>query len=322
MNINENASDFIAGFFLLLFLGLLIWRYAAKRKAKNGFVKIGPYKYVRYPIFAGVIFFLNPAIAFYFRSWFLILVLPFIYWAWTRAIRSDEVFAVKEFGDEYRQYRLKTPKLFPKFTNQRLFFSITGLLIFIIAFIGLNFFTFYFRYVGWEETNNSNNNWLSLPGSRQNNNPAILPKAKYNEPDSIIINKINITAPLIKTRAKNEKELAPDLDKGVIIYPGSADPGKNGNFFLTGHSSTYFWKRDKTPYGEVFAGLDKLQTGDRVMIYYNQYKYEYEIFNKYIATPNNVRLYHPADSSIISLMTCWPVGTTWKRIVVEGKLIE
>lgn len=321
MNMETANAKIISAALLVLFLSALIWRYFSRRKAKNGFSKKGIYQYMRYPAFSATIFFLNTAIAFYFRSWLLILVLPFIYWAWKRAVANDEVFIVKDFGDTYRQYRFKTPTLIPKITNQRLFFLSAGLLIFIIAFISLNFFTFYFRYVGWDEKSAAENLTFKIPPI----NASFLPnseKIKYDKPDSIIIDKIGITAPLIATRAKNEKELIPDLDKGVVIYPGSVLPSQIGNFFLTGHSSTYFWKRDKTPYGEVFAGLDKLQIGDRIVIYYNQYKYEYEIFNKYIALPNNVRLYHPSDDSIISLMTCWPIGTTWKRLVLEGKLMQ
>jgi sortase (surface protein transpeptidase) len=64
----------------------------------------------------------------------------------------------------------------------------------------------------------------------------------------IIIPKIGKNIPLvdIKNRAlDNSNELnnifMKELEKGVIRYPGSAIPGKDGNAFVFGHSSNFPW---------------------------------------------------------------------------------
>jgi sortase A len=106
----------------------------------------------------------------------------------------------------------------------------------------------------------------------------------------------------------------------VAIYPGSVPSGQIGNFFLVGHSSVYPW--DKTKYGQVFAALDKLKIGDTAVIYLQRRKYEYKITNKYTVAPKDIRLVHPASEAKITLMTCWPIGTSLKRLIIDGVLTD
>jgi len=143
---------------------------------------------------------------------------------------------------------------------------------------------------------------------------------QYEKPDSVVIEKIGLTAPLIFSQGKTQKEIEADLNKGVVAYPGSVLPGEIGNLFVTGHSSVYPWNH--SAYGKVFAALDKLETGDRVIVYYNKHKFEYKIVNKYVARPQDVQLVHPENEAKITLFTCWPIGTNLKRLVLEGELVR
>ncbi len=154
----------------------------------------------------------------------------------------------------------------------------------------------------------------------KNINSATRPKPVFNNSNSIIISKIKIEAPLVFASGTSQKELSAALNQGVLIYPGSKMPGELGNVFLTGHSSTMPW--NKTKYGQVFTLLDRLAPGDIVTIYYNQHKYDYQVTNKYVTTPDKVALNSQTNSKTLTLFTCWPIGTAWKRLVVEGVLIE
>ena len=82
--------------------------------------------------------------------------------------------------------------------------------------------------------------------------------------DRIIIPRIGKNIPLVNvenqrasTSSEWHKIFMKELDKGVIKYPGSADPGHIGNSFIFGHSSNFPWARGK--YNQVFALLDKLE---------------------------------------------------------------
>ncbi|MDD5769581.1 MAG: sortase [Candidatus Gracilibacteria bacterium] len=144
----------------------------------------------------------------------------------------------------------------------------------------------------------------------------------------VIIPKIGKNIPLIDVKNKtvqNVKELETvfmnELSNGIIRYPGSAIPGEIGNSFIFGHSSNFPWI--KGDYNDVFALLDNVEFGDEIIVYYNQKKYIFKIKEKKIIKPGDVSvLKKETEKPEISLMTCWPVGTTLNRMIVIGELIE
>jgi len=145
-------------------------------------------------------------------------------------------------------------------------------------------------------------------------------KASYTElTNSITITKINIKAPLVFPAGTSQKELNEALNRGVIIYPGSALPGQNGEVFLSGHSSIFPWV--KTQYGQVFTLLDKLEPGDIVSLAYDHYQYDYRVTGKKILLPKEIVISNTKEP-ILTLMTCWPIGTALKRLVIKAELIK
>jgi LPXTG-site transpeptidase (sortase) family protein len=113
-----------------------------------------------------------------------------------------------------------------------------------------------------------------------------------------------------------------ELRKGIVRYPGTARPGEVGNSFIFGHSSNFPWV--KSEYNDVFALLDKLQKGDEIIIYYYQKKYVYTVTDHAEVKPGDVRTLNARDKNKkeLSLMTCWPVGTTLDRLIVFAELVE
>jgi LPXTG-site transpeptidase (sortase) family protein len=337
----EFKTAFLIGAFLFLaFLALVFFSaYSVPPyKQTGGKEFVGPYRYIRHPICAVIVYLLNPALAIIFRSWLYLLACILIYFVWKSIAESEEIATAKKIGKEYGQYRLGTNLFFPDLysISRPLFFFLMGATVFVVVFVFLNYSSLSFRYIGWREDDSLpvDVNVESVTNVEQDigntieanplevnervGNAVAVNEAVYDKPNSIVIEKIGVNAPLIYAQSTDQKELNRSLNNGVVIYPGSDLPGQNGNLFLTGHSSVYPW--NKTIYGRVFAALDKLETGDVVIIYLQQRKSEYRITNKYTAAPKDVRLIHLTDEAKITLMTCWPIGTNLERLIVEGVL--
>ncbi len=140
----------------------------------------------------------------------------------------------------------------------------------------------------------------------------------------LIIPKLNLNVPIVTPSQdallqENWKQLETDiqgaLEQGVVYYPGTAKPGQAGNFFVTGHSSYYPWSPGK--FKSVFARLSELKEGDEYWVYYNGDKHRYRIDSKQEVQPSNVSvLDQPTDQRRATLMTCTPVGTALRRLIV------
>jgi LPXTG-site transpeptidase (sortase) family protein len=146
----------------------------------------------------------------------------------------------------------------------------------------------------------------------------------------LVIPKIGKSVPIVTMGTEHieganwnelEKQIQESLRFGVVHYPGTAMPGNNGNVFVTGHSSYYPW--DPGKYKDVFATLSKLDIGDRYYIYNNQKKFVYEVVDKKEVRPSNVDvLEQDQNKKISTLMTCTPVGTTLRRLIISAELVN
>lgn len=144
----------------------------------------------------------------------------------------------------------------------------------------------------------------------------------------IIIPKIGKNIPLVDVKLDAgfdfdhiENIFMQELEKGVVRYPGTAKPGETGNAFIFGHSSNYPWMKGE--YNSVFVLLDQLSFGDQIIVYYNQKKFTYIIREKKVVKPGNVKVLDRDESKKeLSLMTCWPIGTTLNRLIVFAELQE
>ena len=171
--------------------------------------------------------------------------------------------------------------------------------------------------------------WLHGPTKQVSNNqtsvtptiPAPTPSPINNiDPtiSEINISKIEVSAPIIWDIKYDQ--IHTNLDNGVVHYDQSAHPGEIGNVFIVGHSSDYVWSKGK--YKNIFALLPKLTSGDKISIKYRGTEYTYQIYNTKITSPLAIDIINPTPDAELTLMTCWPVGTSQKRFVVQSKLIS
>lgn len=140
---------------------------------------------------------------------------------------------------------------------------------------------------------------------------------------SIEIPSIDVNAPIIWSQSEEEKEILNDLGDGVVHYPGSAFPGMRGNVYITGHSSFYSWS--KSAWKEIFKDIGQLENGDEVIFHLKlknkkSINIVYNIRLSEVVQPNDIRLFRDYEGYELTLVTCWPIGTNLKRLMVKGVL--
>jgi len=133
---------------------------------------------------------------------------------------------------------------------------------------------------------------------------------------SIVIPKIAANAKILaNVDSTDEKIYLPALQKGVAHAQGTAFPGEGGHIFLFAHSTDYFW--NVGAYNAVFYLLGKLENGDEVNIFYKGQRFVYKVIGKKIVDPKQVEyLTRKSNKEFLTLQTCWPPGTTLKRLLV------
>ena len=345
--ITQNAA--LTAFLILTFFFLALFWWAGicliSRRMRRNLVEIGPYQYIRHPLAFSFIFFLNPAIAILFRSWLMILAIIPVYFIWKKSAKKEDTILKERFPLIFSYYSKKTNRIFPNLhkISRPAFYMISGVAAFVLLFTVLNSSALSMRWIKWDKKGGEivydkpgptktpmvfspqdiaqaagGGNLAAQIGFQ--GGPDEQKPANFSEQsDSISIPKLGTNAPIVSPAGETQKQLNEALNKGVVLYPGSKLPGQNGEVFLTGHSSTYIW--NKTPYGRIFALLDKLEAGDIVTIYYQNRQYDYRINSKQVLTPSQTTI-SETNQPTLTLMTCWPIGTSLKRLVVRGELIR
>ena len=185
-----------------------------------------------------------------------------------------------------------------------------------------------------EKNKNPFQNVESLPVAGIKNNSEKTNSNEYliiTPPDRrIIIPKIAKNIPILEVDPINlengkfsefEADVQKMLKDGVVHYPGTANPGQNGNVFITGHSSYYPWDNGK--YKDVFAALHNLEEGDEYYIFDKGKKYKYIITTRKVVEPHDVSvLDQDYNKKISTLMTCTPVGTAKNRLILQAEMVE
>ena len=144
----------------------------------------------------------------------------------------------------------------------------------------------------------------------------------------IVIPAINLDVPLIQTNIVNydnfdESTFDSDLENWVVKYPTTPNPWEWWNSFFFGHTSQEY--RKKNPYWTVFRNIPKLQLDDKVQIVWNGVLYEYKVLETVIVRPREVNdtyvNYWNPNKEYITLMGCYPIGRTDKRMMIFAERI-
>jgi len=136
----------------------------------------------------------------------------------------------------------------------------------------------------------------------------------------LVIPKIGANAKVIdNVDPYNVADYQGALTKGVAHANTSVEPDQVGNVFIFAHSAVDFLQASR--YNSLFYLLGKLEAGDKVYIFYKGKQYQYLITSTKIVNPTEVNyLTQQSPDHTLTLMTCWPAGISFQRLLVFGKL--
>lgn len=204
----------------------------------------------------------------------------------------------------------------------------TRYLYWLLLFLALVLFWTYFINISainsqvsyWFSTKVQNTSYENSSIAKIAQNPSQNQNPEVNIPNnSLLIDKINLKAPITFNVANEAISVEQNLKNGVIHLSGTAHPGEIGNVFITGHSSNYVWESGN--YNAVFALLNQLKNGDLITIKYNNNVFIYEVNDKKIVLPTDTSILNSSNLPTLTLMTCWPVGSNSKRLAIFSKQI-
>jgi len=107
------------------------------------------------------------------------------------------------------------------------------------------------------------------------------------------------------------------LDKGAWRMPQTSTPDKGGNTVLSAHRWKYL-----PPSEETFYLLDKLGQGDEFQVIWEKKQYNYKVVSVSIVLPTDLSVLDPTENPSVTLLTCHPLFSTQKRLIVRGELVS
>ncbi len=176
-----------------------------------------------------------------------------------------------------------------------------------------------FEKRNWEFRQADQKQKLNLAGKPAD---GVFPDWVVPDPDySIYIPKIYARSKVVgSVDVNNPKEYLSALKKGVAEAAGLSHPGELGTTFLFAHSVGT--RVDFARYNAVFYLLDKLTYGDTVEVVYKGKLFKYRVVEREILSATDVKYLVPQNlAEKMVLQTCYPPGTTWKRLVVVATRI-
>jgi LPXTG-site transpeptidase (sortase) family protein len=139
----------------------------------------------------------------------------------------------------------------------------------------------------------------------------------------VIIPKINVQAPVVyDVPTIEESAVESGLERGIVHYATTSNPGEQGNAVFFGHSSSNILNRGK--YKFAFVLLSWLEKDDTFYIQKDGVRYVYKVFEKKIVKPSEVGVLDPVAGhpTTATLITCDPPGTNVNRLIIIGDQIS
>jgi LPXTG-site transpeptidase (sortase) family protein len=150
------------------------------------------------------------------------------------------------------------------------------------------------------------------PISISANNASEVKQAADSPPDSSASNTLFIES-LGMSEVIYEGGLE-QLKKGVLRRSQTSTPTKGSNTVLVGHRFAYGSRG-------VFYHLDKVKTGDRIVLHWEGKSYAYNVSEVIVVPPSQVSIEQPTEEDILTLYTCTPLWTATDRLVIRATLV-
>jgi len=147
-------------------------------------------------------------------------------------------------------------------------------------------------------------------------------KPQTEKSKKLTINKYLLSIPKLNIKDARVIVGGEDLKKSLVHYLPQSLPGEYGNVVIFGHS-TLPQLYDPKNYTTIFTYLPSLEKGDKIQVKLGEEEYEYETYDIFVVNPDEVSVLEQSnDASYLTLITCVPPGTYWKRLVVRAKLTK
>lgn len=143
-----------------------------------------------------------------------------------------------------------------------------------------------------------------------------------NETGGIVIPSLFLDEPIVfNVDPNNTPAYTEALKKGIAHASSTRLPDTGGIGYYFAHSSSPSMVRQ---YNAVFYLLGKLNGGEKIIVWHEGKPYHYKVTEKLITIPEDVSFLEPTKytKETIVLQTCWPPGTTERRLLVFAERNE
>lgn len=247
--------------------------------------------------------------------------------------KNNEIFSVKYIFENLKEYydQFKSEKkYFTKFLG--IIFILAGLLIFLYFFFPMISYNLFLSQYLEAEIETPIPKYLVVKSSLKSlfTSGFISLTSDFTDARSwyphvksgkrVDIESYTLSIPKLKIENALVSTTDYDLSKHLVHYFGTSAPGEKGTAVIFGHS-TLPQLFDPKNYKSIFARLHFLKVNDEVFVNIGKLIYKYKIFSVNITDPQDTNMFSQVfDSSYITLVTCTPPGTVWKRLVVKAGL--
>ena len=138
----------------------------------------------------------------------------------------------------------------------------------------------------------------------------------------IVIEKIGVSAPIVPDVDTTSNEAYMEaMRHGVAHAKDTAKPDEVGNIYLFAHATLNFWEYGE--YATVFTTLHQLDPGDKIVVFYKGKRYDYRVDEKEVVPGfDTTPLTRSSSRRLLTLQTCDPPGTTWRRLIIIAELLQ
>ncbi len=139
-----------------------------------------------------------------------------------------------------------------------------------------------------------------------------------HEAGQIVTYKLSIPSIGVENAIVSNKDS--DLSTHLVQFNSDTYPPKEGNSVIFGHS-TLPQLFDPNNYKTVFANAYKIKTGDEIVITNDNRNYIYKVISLTVVEPTDTSvLAQDFSDSYLTIITCTPPGTIWKRLIIKAKI--
>ena len=129
----------------------------------------------------------------------------------------------------------------------------------------------------------------------------------------------SLSIPKLKIINAHVSTINNDLSANLVHYPGTAIPTENGNAVIFGHSTLPQLYKEGD-YNTIFAYAHTLKKDDIIELTIAGQTLAYSVYNITITDPSDTSFFaQNMDGQYLTLVTCTPPGTTWKRLIIKAK---